>query len=160
MLTAKHVKMPDDRASVVHHFTIGGPTGLSGYITAGLYPDGTLGEIFLTVQRVGGLDRGMANALAIQISMALQHGVPLAKIVDKLKGQTFEPRGLTDNKAIPMCRSLADYLGRWLEMKFLQPQKEKETGNVGIQPAEVGSIKLEKNSPEAPGGSGHGPDHG
>jgi hypothetical protein len=132
-LMATHAKLPDERTGIVHHFTIGGrgPTGLSGYITAGLYPDGALGEVFLTVNRTGGHERGMANTLAVMISMALQHGVPLDKIVSKLKGMTFEPQGPTENPAIPWCKSLADYLGRWLEQKFLQSQKETGGGQAG-----------------------------
>lgn len=139
MPPTKHVKMPDDRTAVVHHFVIGGrgPEGLNGYITAGLYADGTLGEVFLTIHKTGGLARGMSNALAIQVSMSLQHGVPLTKIVDKLKDQRFDPQGPTENHAIPWCKSLADYLGQWLALRFsLQLQKEienqKETENVGI----------------------------
>jgi ribonucleoside-diphosphate reductase alpha chain len=149
--------MPDDRAAVVHHFTIGGrgPDGLSGYITTGIYPDGALGEVFLTVHRTGGYERGMANTLAIMVSMALQHGVPLAKIVDKLKGQRFEPQGATNNPAIPWCKSLADYLGTWLSIRFAA-QIQKETENVGVQPAGTGSVK-----PEAEGGGGNpGPPEG
>jgi ribonucleoside-diphosphate reductase alpha chain len=165
---ATHVKMPLERAGVVHHFTIGGrgPAGLSGYITVGLYPDGTLGEVFLTVHRVGGHERGMANTLAVMVSMSLQHGVPLKKIVDKLKGMRFEPQGKTENRAIPWCKSLADYLGQWLELKFAE-QIEKETKNVGVQPDASGQSELENSGPggtgqpeEDPGRGGPGPDLG
>jgi len=110
-----HNKLPDERPGITHKFTVG---GLEGYATVNCYPNGTPAELFLTVHRVGGLERGMASALAITISVALQHGVPLSKIVDKLKGMTFEPQGHTSNKAIPWAKSLADYLGRWLEMRF------------------------------------------
>ena len=105
------------RQGVTHRFTVG---GLKGYITANCYPDGRLAEVFLIVKQVGTLERGMAHAVAILISIALQHGVPLSKIVDKLKGLTFEPQGVTSNPAIPMARSILDYVGRWLESKFLR----------------------------------------
>src|ERR1019366_10278520 len=36
-------KLPDERASITHKFTIGGH---EGYITVGMYEDGTPGEIF------------------------------------------------------------------------------------------------------------------
>lgn len=118
-----HEKLPPERRGITHKFTINGH--LKGCVTANCYPDGRLAEVFLTVHRVGGLERGMCSALAIMISTALQHGVPLQKVVDKLKGMTFEPQGLTGNKTIPLCKSLADYLGRWLEGKFLEPKKKE-----------------------------------
>ncbi len=113
-------KMPEERKGITHKFTV---AGMEGYITANTLPTGELGEIFLTVNQVGTIERGLINSLAIMISVALQHGVPLAKIVDKLKGMAFEPAGVTHNKAIPMVRSLADYLGRWLEEKYLKPEE-------------------------------------
>ena len=114
-----HEKLPPERPGITHRFQV---AGLKGYLTVNCYPDGPLAgrpaEVFLIVHRVGGLERGMSNALAVMISVALQHGVPLAKIADKLKGMTFEPRGPTGNPDIPMAKSLADYLGRWLERRF------------------------------------------
>ncbi len=117
-----HEKLPPERTGITHKFTINGH--LKGYVTANCYQDGRLAEVFLTVHRVGGLERGMCSALAIMVSTALQHGVPLKKIVDKLKGMQFEPQGLTGNPDIPMVRSLADYLGRWLELKFLDSKND------------------------------------
>ena len=126
---ATHQRLPLERHGIIHKFTIGGDLGLKGYITANCYDDGRLAEVFLTVHKTGGLARGMTNALAIMISTALQHGVPLAKVVDQLENVTFEPRGLTGNPDIPFAKSLADYLGRWLRLKFLESKKE-EQGNV------------------------------
>ena len=120
-----HTPLPPERRGITSKFTINGH--LKGYITANCYPDGRLAEVFLTVHRVGGLERGMCSALAIMISTALQHGVPLAKITDKLRGMVFEPQGLTGNPAIPLVKSLADYVGRWLESKFLLPELPKST---------------------------------
>lgn len=119
-----HERLPPERKSIIHKFTIGGAGGLKGYITASCYDDGSLAEVFITCDRTGGLERGMTTALAITISTALQHGVPLVKIVDKLEGMTFDPQGLTGNPAIPIAKSLADYLGRWLRLKFLESKKE------------------------------------
>ncbi len=123
--------MPTDRNGVTHKFHIG---DLEGYITVNLLPaSGLPGEVFLHVNRVGSIERGLAHALAIMISVALQHGVPLDKIVDKLKGMSFEPAGVTKNKSIPMVRSLADYVGRWLEANYLKPEgvagKDQEADN-------------------------------
>ncbi len=110
-----HNKLPDERPSIIHKFTV---AGLEGYATVSCYDDGTPAELFLTVHQVGGLERGMASALAIMISVALQHGVPMTKITEKLRGMSFEPQGPTSNKAIPWAKSLADYLGKWLESRF------------------------------------------
>jgi ribonucleoside-diphosphate reductase alpha chain len=110
-----HEKLPLERSGVTHRFKV---ADLKGYLTVNCYPDGRPAEVFLTVHQVGGLERGMSHALAVMISTALQHGVPLSKIVEKLKGMTFEPQGVTGNKDIPLVKSLADYLGRWLERRF------------------------------------------
>jgi ribonucleoside-diphosphate reductase alpha chain len=125
---AIHTRLARDRAGITHRFTIGapGPDGLKGYITANCYPDGRPAEVFLTLHKTGTLERGMSNALAVVVSMALQHGIPLATITSHLKGMTFEPQGPTSNPAIPWVKSLADYLGRWLELKFLPPSKTTE----------------------------------
>ena len=124
---ALHAHLPRDRSSLTHRFTIGGPAGLKGYITTSCYPDGRLAEVFLTMDRVGTLERGMAHALAVTISLSLQHGVPLVTITRKLRGMTFEPQGPTSNPAIPWVKSLADYLGRYLELKFLPAPTETKT---------------------------------
>ena len=68
-------KMPRERESITHKFSI---AGHEGYITAGKYEDGTLGEIFLTdIGKEGSTLRGMMNAFATAISIGLQYGVPL-----------------------------------------------------------------------------------
>lgn len=111
-----HKPMPRERASVTHRFKVG---GLKGYITVGLYEDGNVGEIFLTTEKQGTFERGLLHCLALMISVALQHGVPLEKVVEKLKGVNFEPSGFTKNPKIPMAASIVDYLARWLEDHFI-----------------------------------------
>lgn len=110
--------MPPERRSVTKRFSIG---NLKGYLTVGLYSDGTPGEVFLTLRKPGSLERGLAHSLAIMISLLLQNGVPLSKVVSKLKGLQFDPAGVTGDPEIPMASSLADYLGRWLELRFFGP---------------------------------------
>lgn len=121
----QHEKMPPVRNSITHRFTIrqGDPLGaLKVYVTVGLYEDGRPGEIFLTADKQGTLERGLLHCLALMVSTMLQHGISLAKVADKLKGVKFEPSGLTSNKKIPMVSSVADYLGRWLEQRFIIDQ--------------------------------------
>lgn len=109
-------KMPDERTSITHRFTI---DKLKVYMTVGLLPDGTVGEIFLRASQTGTTVRGLLNTLAMIVSMALQKGIPLATIVDKLKFTHYEPAGFTNNRSIPTATSITDYVGRWLEQKFL-----------------------------------------
>lgn len=116
MKTAKHTPMPSERPSITHKFRV---ADMEGYIVVGLYPDGAPGEIFLYFHEEGSMARGFTHIVAVMISTALQHGVPLSRIVDKLKSTRFEPQGFTANKEIPMVTSIADYIGRWLEMRFL-----------------------------------------
>ncbi|MFM9140834.1 MAG: vitamin B12-dependent ribonucleotide reductase, partial [Solirubrobacterales bacterium] len=92
-------RMPKERQSITHKFSIGGH---EGYITAGMYEDGSVGEIFLTdIGKEGSTLRGMMNAFATSISIALQYGVPLEKLVEKFSYMRFDPEGITQNPEIP-----------------------------------------------------------
>jgi ribonucleoside-diphosphate reductase alpha chain len=115
-------KMPPERRSVTKRFSIG---DLKGYLTVGLYDDGTPGEVFLILRKPGALERGLAHCVAIMISLLLQNGIPLSKVISKLKGLQFDPAGVTGDPEIPMAHSIADYLGRWLELRF-QPKTPPE----------------------------------
>ena len=104
--------MPRERQSITHKFSIGGH---EGYITAGMYEDGTVGEIFLTdIGKEGSTLRGMMNSFATAISIALQYGVPLETLVQKFGYMRFEPEGITQNPEIPFAKSMPDYIMRWL----------------------------------------------
>ncbi len=97
-------------------FTVG---GTKGYIRAGMYPDGTLGEIFVTVAKEGSTLSGVMDCFAVLVSLALQSGIPLGTLVNKFRYVRFSPDGLTGNKEIPMASSILDYIFRWLELRFL-----------------------------------------
>lgn len=116
--------MSSERKSVTKRFSIG---DLKGYITVGLYDNDVPGEVFLTLRKPGSLERGLAHSLAIMISLLLQNGIPLSKVVSKLKGLQFDPAGVTGDPEIPMAGSIADYLGRWLELRFLAPEAKTKT---------------------------------
>ncbi|MGI9556918.1 MAG: vitamin B12-dependent ribonucleotide reductase, partial [Solirubrobacterales bacterium] len=82
-------RMPAERESLTHKFSI---AGQEGYITAGKYDDGRVGEIFLTdIGKEGSTLRGMMNAFATSISMGLQYGVPLEDYVRKFSYMRFDP---------------------------------------------------------------------
>src|SRR5579863_1837028 len=119
-------RMPRERESITHKFAVGGH---EGYITAGKYEDGTVGEIFLTdIGKEGSTMRGMMNAFATSISMALQYGVPLETLVRKFSYMRFEPEGMTTNPEIPFAKSMPDYIMRWLASRFLDTDAQEELG--------------------------------
>ncbi len=122
----KRRKMPRERQSITHKFSIGGH---EGYITAGMYEDGTVGEIFLTdIGKEGSTMRGMMNSFATAISLALQYGVPLETLVRKFSYMRFEPEGMTSNPEIPFSKSMPDYIMRWLASRFLDTDLQEELG--------------------------------
>jgi ribonucleoside-diphosphate reductase alpha chain len=119
-------RMPRERQSITHKFSIGGH---EGYITAGMYPDGSIGEIFLTdIGKEGSTLRGMMNSFATAISIALQYGVPLETLVQKFSYMRFEPEGITGNPEIPFAKSMPDYIMRWLASRFLDADAQEELG--------------------------------
>ena len=133
--------MERERNSITHKFSI---AGHEGYITAGTYADGTVGEIFLTdVGKEGSTLRGMMNAFATSVSIALQYGVPLETLVRKFSYMRFDPEGITGNPEIPFAKSMPDYIMRWLASRFLDADLQEE---LGIMTPEV---KARKASQEA-----------
>ncbi|MGZ5340273.1 MAG: vitamin B12-dependent ribonucleotide reductase [Solirubrobacterales bacterium] len=126
-------KMPRERESITHKFNI---AGHEGYITAGKYEDGTLGEIFLTdIGKEGSTMRGLMNAFATAISIGLQYGVPLEVFVRKFSYMRFDPEGITRNAEIPFAKSLPDYIMRWLASRFIDDEATLE--DLGILTAEI-----------------------
>jgi ribonucleoside-diphosphate reductase alpha chain len=126
-------KMPRERESITHKFSI---AGHEGYITAGKYEDGQVGEIFLTdIGKEGSTMRGLLNAFATAISIGLQYGVPLEVFVRKFSYMRFEPEGITGNPEIPFAKSMPDYIMRWLASRFIDDTETLE--DLGILTPEV-----------------------
>jgi ribonucleoside-diphosphate reductase alpha chain len=141
-------RMPRERESITHKFSIGGH---EGYITAGKYEDGTVGEIFLTdIGKEGSTLRGMMNSFATAISIALQYGVPLETLVQKFSYMRFEPEGITGNPEIPFAKSMPDYIMRWLASRFLDADAQEE---LGILTPEVRARKAAQDTGLAVGSS-------
>src|SRR5438093_1440734 len=113
-------KLPEERMSVTHKFNIGGH---EGYITVGLYPDGSPGEIFITMAKEGSTVSGLMDSFALAVSIALQHGVPLKLLCEKFAHTRFEPSGWTNNTEIGFAKSIMDYIFRWLQLRFLTGQQ-------------------------------------
>jgi ribonucleoside-diphosphate reductase alpha chain len=128
-------KLQDERASVTHKFNIGGH---EGYITVGLYPDGSPGEIFITMAKEGSTVSGLMDSFACAVSIALQHGVPLKLLCEKFAHTRFEPSGWTNNPEIGFAKSIMDYIFRWLHLRFLTGQQQMLFEN--LRPKAVGSL--------------------
>jgi ribonucleoside-diphosphate reductase alpha chain len=124
-LSATRRKLPDERESITHKFSIGGH---EGYITVGKYEDGSPGEIFITMAKEGATMSGLMDSFATMTSIALQYGVPLQLLVDKFTHTRFEPSGFTRNPEIPMAKSIMDYIFKWLAIKFLSKESQIHAG--------------------------------
>jgi ribonucleoside-diphosphate reductase alpha chain len=111
-------KLPPERHSLTHRFSIG---GTEGYLTVGMYADGSPGELFIKMAKEGSTLSGIMDGFAMSVSIALQYGVPLKALVDKLINTRFEPSGFTGNPEIPYAKSILDYVARWLGGKFISP---------------------------------------
>ena len=114
-------RLPHTRRSLTHKFDI---QGHEGYINVGFYPDGRPGELFITMAKEGSTIGGLMDVLGTAISIGLQYGVPLEVFVNKFAHSRFEPAGFTKNPDIPIAKSIADYIFRWLGMEFIPGYRE------------------------------------
>jgi len=119
-------RLANERQSITHKFSI---AGHEGYFTVGLYEDGNPGEFFIKMSKEGSTLSGIMDSLALSISLNLQYGVPLEVLISKFTHARFEPAGMTINKEIPIAKSLMDYIGRWLAIKFLPKEAAKKYHN-------------------------------
>ena len=134
-------KLPDERQAITHKFDI---AGHEGYITVGLFEDGSPGEIFLVMAKEGSTISGFADAFAQAVSYALQYGVPLQVLVDKFSHVRFEPAGMTKNRDVRVAKSIVDYIFRWMATKFLSNEAQFHAG-VNVS----GPVTSEADDPEA-----------
>ena len=136
-------RLPKRRMSQTTSFAVG---GAEGYLTAGTYDDGRLGEIFLKLGKQGSTLAGVMDAFALAVSVALQYGVPLETYVEKFTNLRFEPAGLTDDPDVRMAQSIMDYVFRRLALDFLDFETRSY---LGIHSAEERARQLETGSYEA-----------
>jgi ribonucleoside-diphosphate reductase alpha chain len=144
-------KLNDEREAFTHKFSI---AGHEGYLTTGLYEDGQPGEIFLRMAKEGSTVSGLMDTIATMASIALQYGVPLKALVDKFSHTRFEPSGFTNNKQIPIAKSVTDYVFRYLGNRYLEVEEaapaevSDETGTaVPLHPKET---TLATSNPSTP----------
>ena len=119
-LTAVRRRLPGERRSLTHHFSVGGQ---EGYVTVGLYEDGLPGELFIRMAKEGSTVSGLMDSFATAVSLALQYGVPLRVLCEKFSHMRFEPSGWSGNPKIGYAKSLMDYLFRWIELRFLKGEQ-------------------------------------
>jgi ribonucleoside-diphosphate reductase alpha chain len=136
-------RLPDERRSLTHHFSIGGQ---EGYVTVGLYVDGLPGELFIRMAKEGSTVSGLMDSFATAVSLALQYGVPLEILCDKFSHTRFEPSGWSGNPKIGYAKSLMDYLFRWLELRFLKGEQ-----GILFEQQSLGNPQLERSSVKALG---------
>jgi ribonucleoside-diphosphate reductase alpha chain len=133
----KRRKLPAERNSITHKFSVGGH---EGYITVGMYAEGHPGEIFIKMAKEGSTLSGIMDAFALSVSISLQYGVPLRALVDKFVNSRFEPSGYTGNPRIRYAKSVVDYIGRWLGGKFISPDYLDNDGVLAEEAAAVGVV--------------------
>lgn len=121
-MVAQRQALPGTRESITHKFQI---MGHEGYLTIGLFPDGRPGEVFVKMSKEGSTLSGMMQAFTRAFSLALQYGLPLTEAVKRFKGMRFEPMGLTCNPEIPEALSIIDYVARYIELHFCEPEPER-----------------------------------
>jgi ribonucleoside-diphosphate reductase alpha chain len=153
-------RLPDTRNAMTHKFDVGGH---EGYITVGLYDDGSPGEIFIRVAKEGSTIGGLMDTIATLVSVSLQYGVPVDSLVRKFEHVRFEPAGLTRNPEIPFAKSLVDYIFRWLAMEFVHGYKAANAPNreasrtAEIEDKSASPVAAAEPAPKKKGGNGHGP---
>ena len=133
-------RLPKRRASQTTSFAVG---GAEGYLTAGTYEDGRLGEVFLKFGKQGSTLAGVMDAFSIVISIALQYGVPLETFVEKFTNMRFEPAGMTDDPDVRMAQSIMDYVFRRLALDYLDFDTRSY---MGIHTADERARQLETGS--------------
>jgi len=130
-------RMPYTRQSLTHKFEV---AGHEGYLTVGMYDDGSPGELFITMAKEGSTVGGTMDAFGTAISLCLQYGVPVRELCQKFAHSRFEPSGFTKNPDIPMAKSLVDYIFRWLHVTFpngtLDGMAEEDPAAAGAPVAE------------------------
>src|SRR5258706_7101257 len=144
---AQREKMPYERASVTHKFSV---SGHEGYITVGMYEDGRPGEIFIKMSKEGSTLSGVMDGLTLTISLGLQYGVPLEVFVDKLVNTRFEPSGITSNPNVRFVSSVLDYIARWLGGRFISADYLKLNGSAPVETGAAGTAKAAAGAAMSP----------
>ncbi|MEX0881145.1 MAG: vitamin B12-dependent ribonucleotide reductase [Thermoanaerobaculia bacterium] len=142
-------KLPDERRSITHKFSV---AGHEGYVTVGLFEDGKPGEIFLRMSKEGSTISGLMDAFATAVSLTLQYGVPIEALVNKFSHVRFEPSGFTKNPEIPIAKSLIDYIFKWLASKFMTAEEKEAVGIIARDTGANGPVPVTEQAVAARAG--------
>lgn len=123
-------RLPDTRPAVTHKFSV---SGHEGYLTVGMFENGTPGELFIQMAKEGSTIGGLMDTIGTLTSIALQYGVAVDMLANKFSHQRFEPSGFTHNKDIKSASSIIDYVFRWMELEFVK-KIEVHAGNGHVKP--------------------------
>ncbi len=127
-------EMPRARSSRTFSFRVG---DLHGYFTVGEYEDGTPGELFLQVAKMGSTLAGVMESFGRSVSYGLQYGVPLKAFVKGLGNTSFAPFGMTDDPEIKTASSIIDYVFRRLALEYLSIDDRLELGLANLEDLEA-----------------------
>ncbi len=127
--TVMRRELPKVRPSKTYSFTV---SDCHGYFTVGEYEDGTPGELFVRVAKMGSTLAGLMDSFARSISYSLQYGVPLKVYVKGMTSMSFAPAGATDDPDIRTASSLIDYIFRRLALDYLSFDDRLELGLASI----------------------------
>lgn len=140
-------ELPRVRSSKTIDFRLG---DLHGYLTVGEYDDGTPGEIFITVAKMGSTLAGLMDSLGRSISYGLQYGVPLKAYVKAMSNINFAPNGATDDPEVKTATSLVDYIFRRLAVEYLSIDDRLELGLASLEDLEAELTSQQASLLEAP----------
>lgn len=142
---AQRVPLPEQRQAKVKKFRV---ATSKGYIITGEYEDGSLGEVFVKIAKEGSTLAGLSDALAVALSVGLQHGVPLEEYTRRFRGTRFEPSGFTGEEDIKSAASIVDYLAQYLERQYLgkDDKAEEVDHHSGVVCHKCGAMMQRKGS--------------
>jgi ribonucleoside-diphosphate reductase alpha chain len=127
-------ELPRVRSSKTVEFKI---SDLKGYVTVGEFEDGSAGEIFITVAKMGSTLAGLMDAFGRSVSYGLQYGVPLKAYVRGMSSTNFAPFGMTDDPEIKTATSIVDYIFRRLALEYLSIDDRLELGLASLEDLEA-----------------------
>ncbi len=127
-------ELPRRRTSKTYSFYV---SDLHGHFTVGEYPDGSPGEIFIQVAKMGSTLAGVMESFGRSVSYGLQYGVPLKAFVKGLSNTSFAPFGATDDPEIKTASSIIDYVFRRLATDYLNIDDRLELGLASMEDLEA-----------------------